>query len=130
MGYLCDFEVKLVNFNEISKEENKQFVQDLFDICRIQPNFEKQNLRYDKKGFEVFDRYLLPNNMFKLFEYKWYGLEKELKMLSRQNPNIKVEIYIEGADRDDYRRVFVYKGEVLEVRAEVKVIFDETKKSW
>lgn len=114
MGYISRFSVKLKNIKEFTQEEKEQIKEDLKSITNIS---------------ESHVNYLIDTGETE-FESKWYDREKELTIVSRLHPNLKISIDIEGEDREDYSKLFVFEGKTQTIRAVVSIMYEEDNKLW
>lgn len=112
MEYISRFNVKLKNIKEFTQEEKEQIKEDLMDITNIPESYV--NYLIDKGETE--------------FESKWYDREKELTIVSRLHPKLKISIDIEGENREDYSKLFVFEGKTQTIQAVVSIMYEEDNK--
>lgn len=115
MGYISRFEVEIVNFKDFTSDEKEQIKEDFFDFSEIEDRYVEELFK-DEQEIE--------------FQAKWYNREHNLKTISRLHPKLKIQVFMEGEDRDDYRKIFVHNGQVQSIKAEVKIVYKEENALW
>jgi hypothetical protein len=96
---------------------------DLDVIGRESDPVELNRWYEDLNDDKTFGDYELPLNSDEWDSMKWYCWEADVKVLSKEYPNVLFVLSGEGEDSGDIWRAYFMNGEVQEVQA--RIVFDE-----